>query len=64
MDMNRRVLLERVGKEDLSRVTVLRRWARDSWSEERVDFMRDRLIPARLRRMKPCEVIDKREAYS
>lgn len=62
-DRNRRVLLERVGKEDLTRVTIFRRYARDSWSEIKVDFMRDRHIPTRLRLMQPCEIIDKREAF-
>lgn len=62
MDKNRRVLIERV-RDDLARVTIMRRYARDSWSEERVDFMRDRHISARLRLMRACEVVDKREAY-
>lgn len=64
MATNRRILIERV-RDDLARVTIYRRYARDSWSEEKVDYMRDRHIPARLQlpRNRKAEVWDKREAF-
>lgn len=63
MAVQRRVLIERVGKEDLARVTLYRRSYGKHWYEEKVDYMRDRHIPTRLRLMKPIEVTDKRGAY-
>lgn len=63
MYKNRRILIERVGRDDLARVTILRRTYADNWHESRVDHIRDHNIPALLKTLKPMEVIDKRETF-